>query len=361
MKKTIIMGLILWFAAFNVGLTPALAGLIKMENPLEQEIKQENAKYSRAKRQDEEKKKKDNQSKKKDQSGKKQDQQKKKDKDGEKKEEDKQNITNNAEEPEEEKDKKSGDSKKDGQKNSDTHEKKPGVNPNKPGDKQEKQPEGKEEQPKEEKKGKKPGIDPKKTREHRERSRDDRNKYKRPKPHEGRRYREDKRYGRKHRRKGYHRRERLIGIFFILWLSESEERNEAKNITERTAHVLIRAQTIAWERDDCEGLGEAFTHQMVARDFFRRNKYKKAIYHSLWARAIALHLIDGDYEGWYEEDGYWYQCDYRDCDLVDSELNDREAAYMQNAPSPEEMREAIYDVAISDEDALYLETDRFFF
>lgn len=159
-------------------------------------------------------------------------------------------------------------------------------------------------------------------------------------------------HGKKYRKKNNHEIEILGLTLLFMALNDREQRKETEKIVERTSETLIRAQRMAQEKNYCVGLGEALAHQEKARQLLRNGKYTKAINHTLWARATALHFMDYIMEGDFDEESAWGFCDFRECDLVYTEMTDKEARFMQNAPSPVEMREAIRGMEISDEKAL---------
>lgn len=96
---------------------------------------------------------------------------------------------------------------------------------------------------------------------------------------------------------------------------------DARIIIHRTAIVLRDAQRAAYRRHYSVGLGKAVAHQNKARDLFREGKYRDAIYHSLHARDLAFHVIQGNRERC--RPGYNW--------------NDAEAKYRHDAPRDKDL------------------------
>jgi hypothetical protein len=159
---------------------------------------------------------------------------------------------------------------------------------------------------------------------------------------------------RHHQKRRHHHKEVVIAGLFFLVMNEIHERNEAREVIKRTTIVLKEAQAVAQQNGSAWGLGKALVHQDYAQTMFDKGKYKTAIYHTLWARAIALHFIDEPIPPENDEDD-WRRCDFRSCELVYTELMDMEADYMENAPSPVEMREDVNGIVITDAAALSYE------
>lgn len=153
--------------------------------------------------------------------------------------------------------------------------------------------------------------------------------------------------------KKHHNDGAVIAVGILLFaLSKAEQKSETRDTIKRTADILIQAQNLARETGCSYGLGKAIAFQEKARFQLKKGRYEKAIVNSLWARAIAAHFLDDP-----EDEESFTDCDFRECELVYTYLTDKEAKYMEGAPSPIEMQDHIKGTEISDKDALSFSID----
>lgn len=83
----------------------------------------------------------------------------------------------------------------------------------------------------------------------------------------------------------------LIEGFPVTYGASKPAKTDARHVIERTAAIIMTAQRFAAQGQKFEGLGLAVTHQLLARDLFKRNIYSEAIFHSLRARVLAARVV----------------------------------------------------------------------
>lgn len=110
------------------------------------------------------------------------------------------------------------------------------------------------------------------------------------------------------------------------WERERREKvkDDASYIIHRTADVIYVAQRSADRGHYYKGLAQAVSHQQKARRLYMSGFYQDAIFHSLRARRIAIHVIEmnkGKWNGSWDSREEWYiRCSPHDNDL-DVKLN----------------------------------------
>jgi hypothetical protein len=100
----------------------------------------------------------------------------------------------------------------------------------------------------------------------------------------------------------------------------AQEREDARYVINRTASVISRAQRSARNGHYYQGFSRAVAHQHKARELFQARRHREAIFHSLRARELAMHVIRGNRENW---PGYAW--------------DDREQRYGHMAPSDRDL------------------------
>lgn len=95
------------------------------------------------------------------------------------------------------------------------------------------------------------------------------------------------------------------------WERERREKvkDDARYIIHRTADVIYVAQRSADRGHYYKGLAQAVAHQQKARRLYMSGFYQDAIFHSLRARRIAIHVIEmnkGKWTGSWDSREEWY-------------------------------------------------------
>lgn len=95
------------------------------------------------------------------------------------------------------------------------------------------------------------------------------------------------------------------------WERERREKvkDDARYIIHRTADVIYVAQRSADRGHYYKGLAQAVAHQQKARRLYMSGFYQDAIFHSLRARRIAIHVIEmnkGKWTGSWDPREEWY-------------------------------------------------------
>lgn len=129
-------------------------------------------------------------------------------------------------------------------------------------------------------------------REKERREQERREKERREKEQRERERREQERRERERREMERRERER--------WERERREKvkDDARYIIHRTADVIYVAQRSAARGHYYKGLAQAVAHQQKARRLYMSGFYQDAIFHSLRARRIAIHIIEMNKEKW---------------------------------------------------------------
>ena len=83
-----------------------------------------------------------------------------------------------------------------------------------------------------------------------------------------------------------------VGLFSSVGFAYNPAKQHARQAYRTTAQVLIEAQDVAKMGHDYQGLGRAFGHQRLARDYYYTRNFQISIQHSLRARQIAYNIIE---------------------------------------------------------------------
>lgn len=97
---------------------------------------------------------------------------------------------------------------------------------------------------------------------------------------------------------------------------------QTRTILRRTEAIIITSYKLAKKTGVYTGLGLATSHQIYARKLLQRGSFRKAIFHSLRARILAVDLIVMNKKG---------------IMLNEAKFNQAEENYVDQSPPPEEL------------------------
>jgi len=112
-----------------------------------------------------------------------------------------------------------------------------------------------------------------------------------------------------------------VSLFSSLGFAYNPVKQHARDSYKRTAEVLVKAQCAAEQGHNYQGLGKAIAQQGLARDYYYIRNFEYSIYHTLYARRIALRVIQRN-----------------DPKLLKTEMYDQtEISYINKLPKDEEL------------------------
>jgi len=83
-----------------------------------------------------------------------------------------------------------------------------------------------------------------------------------------------------------------VGLFSSVGFAYNPAKQHARQAYRTTAQVLMEAQDAARMGHNYQGLGRAFSHHRLARDYYYTRDFQISVHHSLRARQIAYNVIE---------------------------------------------------------------------